>query len=319
MKINNSSLLMTILIVVLSSKMAFCATPPVVTVHIEPTVEDNFSKASFFLRLPEKVKKPRYILVLVPGYNGNGNGLLKNEKWLAFAEQTQGAIVACTFKSMKKGSGRAVHYAAAQHGSGAALEKAIKQLDAKDQHSLKDLPLLIYGHSAGGQFAYGFSCHNPKRMIGFGATKGGYYFPKPIDGSYEVPGLIVSGQKDLARRRIGIRKIYELNRAKGAPWCWLEDNTGHGQAKTLSVVIPYFTELLRMQLGGEQGLPDRSKLVGVSVDLVNKEILNGEKKFSAKDTDLKQGWLPSKSIFDAWSQLDIGTEKYAEQEKSDKK
>lgn len=318
MEIKNTALLLTLLMLAVSSEIAFCATASVVTAHVEPTAEDNFSKASFSLLLPEKVKTPAYILVLVPGFNGNGNGLLKNAQWLAFAEQTQGAIVACTFKAMNKEKGRFVHYAAAQHGSGAALESAIEQLDEKDaHHSLKRLPLLIYGHSAGGQFAYGFSCHNPKRMVGFAATKGGYYFPEPIDGTYKVPGLIISGHKDLARRRKAIRNLFEISRAKGAPWCWMEDSAGHGQANSLSVIIPYFRELLLMQLEGQRKeLPDRSKLAGIMVDLANKEILKGKNVFDAKNTNLKQGWLPSKTVFDVWSQLDTGMHKYAEQENS---
>lgn len=310
-------LLLTLVAMNVFSEMSVFA-EPLTTVHIKPKATDNFSKASFSLRIPEKVEAPRYILVLLPGFNGDGARLLRNKRWFKFVEETSGAMLACTFRMDKK---TPIHYAAAQHGSGSALETAIEQLDAKDTlRSLKELPLLIYGFSAGGQFAYGFSCHNPQRLIGFAAAKGGYYFSEPLDETYKVPGLMISGRKDSGRRKKAIRDLFESHRAKGAPWCWMEDKNGHTAAKCLSVVIPYFGELLRLQLDGQQKkLIDRSKLVGVTVDLVNKNITSRSKTFGANDTNLKQGWLPSESIFTLWSRLDIGMQKYAEQSSSAKK
>ena len=312
MRSSNPSRLLTLFRSRAFPGLAPCEAASTEVVHIQPTSKDNFATASFLLHVPRKVRKPRYILVLVPGLNGDGGWLLRDGQWSGFAEQTGGAIVACTF--VKRG--QFVHYAAAQHGSGTALESAIEQLDTKDSlHSLKDLPVLIYGHSAGGQFAYGFSCHNPTRMIGFAAVKGGCYYPEPIDETYRVPGLMISGRKDLTRRRTAIRGLFELHRAKGASWCWMEDSSGHDQANVLYIVIPYFRELLRLQLRGRQkGFPDRSKLVGIVVDLVDKRILSERKAFGAQDTNLKQGWLPSKSVFELWSQLDTGMMKYSEQE-----
>ena len=288
-------------------------------VHIKPGPQDNFSKAVFYLRVPEKVTKPKYILVLLKGINADGSGLLEHKQWLQFASETQAAIVACTLvKKDKKKYDKHNHYAAAQCGSGAALESAIEKLDeAQKGYSLKELPLLIYGFSAGGQFAFGFSCHNPTRMIGFAAGKGGYYYPEAIKGTYKVPGLMISGKKDKPKRKNAIRELFELNRAQGAPWCWMEDKSSHVEANILSVVIPYFKELLRLQLDGDsKKLPDRSKLVGVSVDLEEGKILSDRKAFDADDTDPKQGWLPSRLVFDAWKREDIGVGKYAEQQKA---
>jgi poly(3-hydroxybutyrate) depolymerase len=287
-------------------------------VHIEPDTRDNFSKAVFYFHVPEKVTAPNYVLVLLPGINADGSGLLTHKEWRQFAEETQAAMVACTFvKKDKRKYDAHNNYSAAQCGSGAALESAIEKFDKTQTTSLADLPLLIYGHSGGGQFAFGFSCHNPKRMIGFAAGKGGYYYPDAIEGTFTVPGLMISGQKDLPRRKNAIRELYRLSRAEGAPWCWMEDKHGHGAANNLSVVIPYFRELLRLQLAGESGRsPDRSKLVGVSVDLENRQVLSGSAAFTTSDTSPKQGWLPSELVFDAWKKEDIGAAKYAEQKKS---
>ena len=67
-------------------------------VSIEPGPEDNFSKAVFYLRVPEKVTKPRYILVLLPGINADGSGLLKHKKWQQFAEENPGGDARLYFR-----------------------------------------------------------------------------------------------------------------------------------------------------------------------------------------------------------------------------
>ena len=157
------------------------------------------------------------------------------------------------------------------------------------------------------------SCHNPKRMIGFAAGKGGYDYTEAVEGTFKVLGLMISGQEHPPRRKNAIRDLYKLSRAKGAPWCWMEGKNGHGAANNLSVVVPYFKGLLRLQLDGQAtAFPDRSKLVGISVDLMNKEILSEHKAFDANDRNPRQGWLPSKSAFGVWEKEDIGMGKYGE-------
>ncbi|MCP5115981.1 MAG: hypothetical protein GY953_34565 [bacterium] len=61
-------------------------------VHIKPGPQDNFSKAVFYLRVPEKVTNPKYILVLLKGINADGSGLLKHKQWLQFASETGCAV-----------------------------------------------------------------------------------------------------------------------------------------------------------------------------------------------------------------------------------
>lgn len=286
------------------------------TVDIKPRKGDNFIQASFDFLIPQKIAKPRYILVLVPGFNGNGLGFLQHKGWREFAEETEAAIVACTFKALPEETDEEienyVHYAAAQHGSGAVLEQAIEQFDQMaSRFSLKDLPLLIYGHSAGGQFAYGFSCHKPKRMIGFAAAKGGYYYPEPVDGTYDVPGLMISGEQDLARRRKEIRSLFESHRKHGAPWCWMEDAYGHGTASTLDVIFPYFKELIRLRLpAASDTLNAISKNSGVTVNLETQTIIDKKAGALSNTTDLRSGYLPSATVFKIWLQHDTGSRKY---------
>ena len=214
-------------------------------ISIPATDQDNFNEAEFSLRLPDAVQNPKFLLILLTGFNGDSAPLLEDAIWLDFAEEIQAAMIACTFRSDPHNLDAHAHYSAAQHGSGAALDTAIEQFaEHVDACNFSSLPLLIYGHSAGGQFAYGYSCHQPKRMLGFAAGKGGYYFPEPVADTYDVPGLLISGAKDLERRRQAIRELYEHHHAHGAPWILSEDNYGHEVADTLNLVIPFFRSLV---------------------------------------------------------------------------
>lgn len=217
-----------------------------VSCSIEPSDQDNFASAHFHLCLPAAVEKPSYLLVLVPGINGDGRTMLaEGHPWLAFAEETRAVVLACSFQSLSKDAPNYRHYAAARNGSGHALEKALDRLTREiGQPDWNALPLLFYGFSAGGQFAYGFSCHQPKRMLGFVAVKGGYYFPQPVEGTYDVPALLIAGARDLPRRREAIRRLFQDNTSRGAPWTLHEDRGGHDESSMRAVVLPWIRALL---------------------------------------------------------------------------
>ena len=214
--------------------------------NVQPTENDNFIKAAFDFCLPEQVKTPKFLLILLTGYNGDSSTLCEDPQWLAFAREIEAAIIACTFQSGETNLEAKKHYSAAQHGSGAALDRAIEHF-ASEHPALTKLKLFVYGHSAGGQFAYGYSCHKPERMLGFAAGKGGYYFPEPKEQTYRVPGLLISGAQDQNRRRHALRELFKDHRKQGAPWCLLEDSAGHEQADTLNAVIPFFRGIVQAE------------------------------------------------------------------------
>ncbi len=309
----NRKVLQAVLLTLLAS-CAIC-TVSAEPVHIAPGINDNFSKASFDLLVPKKVTSPEFIYVLVPGIDGDGEKLLTNPFFLEFAEKMNAALIACTFKSNDKNNPKYVPYSAAQHGSGAALESAIRQLAAKNPaYSLSDLPLLIRGFSAGGQFAYGFSCYNPRRIIGFAAIKGGYYYPDPMPETYKVPGLIISGRTDLPRRRAAVRKLFESHREKGALWCWMEDDAGHEtNQQSESAVQLYLEGCVRLRLQTVASSKISPEHRGVTVDLFSKEILHEGVPLGEEVGNPRIGFLPSQDAWQAWSRTDTGSLKYSEQ------
>ena len=248
--------------------------------------------------------------MLLPGYNEPGDHLAEHPGWSDLADHTGGAIIACTFMARPKAD-NAVHYAAANYGSGKALDSAVDLLGQKVANpGLKHLPFLMYGHSAGGQYAYGYSCYHPQRLIGFVSVKGGIFFPEPKTETYHIPGLIISGEKDLDRRKIAIRTLFESHRKHGAPWCWMEEkNKGHKEGDCLSVAIPYIQSILNLRLDDTSNALKRiSPDTGIWVHMADQTVSSNAVKNIQKAINL--GWLPGKNIYEKWRTLDNGPGKY---------
>jgi pimeloyl-ACP methyl ester carboxylesterase len=225
------------------------------------------------------------------------------------AQSTGGAMIGCTFQSRPK-EDRSIHYAAANYGSGRALDLAVRQLSEHlGKPAFVDLPFLMYGYSAGGQFAYGYSCHDPRRLLGFVAVKGGIYIQEPLDETYQVPGLVISGELDLGKRRKAIRYLFEAHRNHDAPWCWMEERgQGHKEGECLFVAAPFLKSILGMRLNkNNKRIREDISSEGLWLDLANQKIFQ---KGHLNHDHLKTGWLPGADVFEKWKTLDNGAKKY---------
>lgn len=64
----------------------------------QPKGKDGFTTAEFRLWVPESVPKLRGVLVLLPGWQGDGRGMADDSAWQAFAEGEGFALLGCHFK-----------------------------------------------------------------------------------------------------------------------------------------------------------------------------------------------------------------------------
>ena len=281
------------------------------SIEVSPAPNANFEHASFTIYMPES-EEIRYIMVAVWGFSQDGR-FLAREDWLqSFVQKTKGALIGCYFRS-EPAYRREIHYAAAAYGSGPALDMAIEEFDTLfPDHDLKNLPLFIWGQSAGGQYAYGYSCYRPERLIGFFASKGGIYFKDPLPGTYKVPALIISGERDEDWRKENIRYLFEIHRENGAPWCWMEEKEqGHMVGKSKELILPYCAELLARRLD-----PESHKLFNLNVDNCVTVDLNTQQVLPSDHAQEIQiiytGVLPSRKVYEIWKSLDNGEKKYIE-------
>jgi poly(3-hydroxybutyrate) depolymerase len=273
--------------------------------EIKPKASDNFIKAEFRLWLDDGAPAPRALLVVLPGWQGDGRGYVTNASWQTFARKHKLGILSLKFQSEENGPA----YHTVEGGSGDALFAALRKLatDSK-QPAVADARLLIWGHSAGGQVAYGLGCFKPERVIGFAAIKGGYYHSKFNPRVRQIPAMFFIGERDQDFRRENITKLFEDNRGSGALWCvTTEPRAGHEVGKVNDVILPFFEACIKLRLPasasasltsldsakGWTGLRDTFELKAPGA--------------SAGVARVKTVWLPDEATAKAWQSLARGS------------
>jgi hypothetical protein len=265
----------------------------------------NFDKALFRLSLiaDEPVSG---ILVLVPGSNSDGRGEVEDPEWKAFAERHNLALLGCYFTDVPHEEMAIEQYAKASDGSGEALLSAIRHFAEKSNHpDLINAPFLLWGHSAGGQFNYEFTCWKPERVFAFVVNKGGVYYSQLAPpAARTVPGIFFTGEKDLEFRTNVVKGIFTLNRRFDARWCYApEPGAGHEVGGTKTLALQFFNQCLSSTSGKGSFVP-RMYIDCWIGDFHAMEILP-ENKWTKKT--YPDSWLPDELFGSYWLEFIKGT------------
>lgn len=204
--------------------------------------------AEFSHYAPEGVTTPKAILVIVPHSQSDGRDWINEPEWVEFATTHSLALVGCHFKDDHPGW--IEDYCNVRESeSGERLlaylyDKFGLPTPGSDRAGLP--PILLWGYSAGGQFAFEFSVRYPLFVAGFVVNKGGvYYTALTPPATRKIPALFVIGLRD-ARSRINIlRGILELNRKAGAKWFHFEENLAHDYGQSGEAGRQFFEGVLK--------------------------------------------------------------------------
>lgn len=212
----------------------------------------NYSVARFRFWCHPEVKTPRAVAVLVPGSNDDGRALAQDPFWRDFAKRHRLALLGCCFKDHPHENMNIEAYARAGDGSGPALLEALGRCAKATEHAeVATAPLLLWGHSAGGEFNYEFACWHPERVAAFVVNKGGYYFTHLAPtATRQVPGIFFIGAKDEEFRIWSVRGIFAVNQRAGAVWkLVIEPDAGHEVGGTRGMAVEYFETVLNNRFG----------------------------------------------------------------------
>jgi hypothetical protein len=229
-----------------------------VSVNLPPPA--NLAVTAFRLVLP--VPEPTAIVVLLPGSNSDGRGLVEQEAWRSWAVEHRVALVGCYFKDEAHADDWIERYADASHGSGQALLDALTRLaSAVGKPEIAGLPLALVGDSAGGQFAYEFTCWRPERVLAFVAHKGGVYFTHLAPATArQVPGLFFIGGHDLTYRRLSLMGIWAMGRRADALWALVDEpDSGHEAVNLGPLSRVFLADALNQRLAHGQFQPAQSQ------------------------------------------------------------
>ncbi len=184
------------------------------------TREGDSGDAVFFWRVPSVA--PVGVLLLVPGYNGSGDSMF-DEGWRRFADERALVLLAPTFQTSPEQLRKNQGYYYPEQGSGSQLEEALAEIHRRT--GVNTDQIMIFGFSAGAQFAHRFALWKPQRVRALVAYSAAWW-SDPSELLQEVPALIMCGEKD---PRYGpTREFFEKAMVLDLPWIWRSySETGH--------------------------------------------------------------------------------------------
>ena len=266
---------------------------------------ENFQLAEFRFWNPNLNDDYNGILVLTPGINRDGREAVLDTVWQKFATKHNLIIVASHFKNYE--SNNNLRYRDASKGSGEILLKSIEKYSHEiSNKNINELPLLLYGFSAGGQYNFEFASWKPERVISFVVNKGGYYDTAVASSdTQKVPGIFFIGEDDLYYRNNLILGIYSANRSQGANWTLItEKDTKHSPKNSKDLSISFFESIMTKRLKDNKlieinsdnpilGFPKRKTFE--FFDKIDKTEFNNWGKLKSLTV-----WLPDENFANIW-------------------
>jgi len=254
-----------------------------------------YDVAQFRMWLPDAAMVPRALLILMPGFEGDGRGMADSREWQEFAAKHKLGIVACFFKGGD--------YQNPASGSGEALDEAIKDLAVQSKHSeITSLNFVMWGHSAGGQVNYNYVQWRPEKVLTFVVNKGAYYTANRERKANDVPGLFFLGLKDAELRIGNIRGIFEEGRKKNAPWCLIEEpGEAHGVGRSEDFARAYFDVILPLRLPENAERPVRVDLSSGWLGNLKDKNIGAANISSWKPAE--SAWLPNEDLAQRWQKI----------------
>jgi len=254
----------------------------------------GFEIAQFRLWHPNPKTPTRAVLICVPGANGDGRGMANQSQWQALATEFDLALIACHLSGGD--------YQNPASGTGQAVDDALEAFGEKiGQRGLEELPLVMWGHSAGGQFNYNYSQWEPDRILTFIVNKGGYYVKPEEDDSHEIPAMFFLGTQDKDYRVEGITNIYLEGAENEALWCLFREPGGHGVGASLRYAMKYYRTIIPMRLPeGESRLQSLDRAEGWLGHLETYEILPAK---SADWNPENTAWFPTEELAQDWVEI----------------
>jgi len=221
-------------------------------------------------------------LILCPGHNGNGEEMIRDDAWTAFAQKENLDLAGLSFASDDNSQDEG--YFKAESGSGALLLEGLKRAFGPTPR-----PLLLYGFSRGAQFVDSFVRWKPAGVAAwcaYSATE----WENPETSAQEPRGIIACGDEDEPNYSSAVFQFLR-GRSMDKPWTWVSlAHTGHCRSVALeSLARAYFAALLHNPTAN-----------GLWLDVDTKNTLAPEE---LREHPTLAAWLPDRSVAEAWKNL----------------
>lgn len=216
-------------------------------------------------------------LVLCPGWNGDGGAMLRDPGWQELARKHQLALVGLSFASDDEDGAEAGYHHSAK-GSGQLLVDGVRQI------TKREVPLVLFGFSRGGQFVHAITCQFPEKVRTWACTGIGPTEEMPKETKAKPPGLLVCGLDD--GNTSTSREAYLSGLRAKWPVCWL------GVEKSGHVIEPRAAAWVRTYFDAVLALPRNN--AGVWAEVGDERGLEGF---------LVRCWFPDEKTQDSWKKF----------------
>jgi hypothetical protein len=268
--------------------------------RVYPIANSNYMEAYFALHVPDFEGNLRGILVIVPGFNSDGRYYKDEAVFREFAREERLAIVSCYYRGDQDYYN---YYDNVSRGSGPALMRVIDEFALrKEMPELKNVPLLLWGHSAGGMFSYAFTNWRPDIVAACTPVRSAEFVIEPSDSAKNTPVMFQVGEYDDV---IWVRSCIDFcvdHRAQGALWGYaIEPGATHQIAYSTDLSLPFFSAVLRKRVG--EGVSHYSQML--PVDSTDCWLGNYYTKMIYSYLDYpgdksQAAWLPDSASADTW-------------------
>jgi hypothetical protein len=283
------------------------------TLDLSAPPGNNYDKAEFRLWLPDDPGAVRALVILVPGSNGDGRPMADEPFWREFATRHRLGLVGCRFTDKPHEQMFIEHYADVSKGTGQALLGALTAFASRSNHAeLATVPLLLWGMSAGGEFNYEFVAWKPERVVAFIVNKGNiYYTALAPPAARNVPGLLLTGEKDLEFRTNTIVGLFAVNRRAGALWALAEEpGLGHAVGRSRDMAAIFFEDMLAARLPEASSTVDHARqlrpLAEQSGYVGDLKARTFQPVGDSRAPDHPTAWLPNVRVARAWQAVTTG-------------
>jgi pimeloyl-ACP methyl ester carboxylesterase len=267
---------------------------PLISCGREEAWAEIFGKTEvpFHAWSPDGIKAGASVLVLVPGYNGDGVRMLDG-RWKAFAEKNALVLLAPTFHAEGNENNQGKGYYYPEQGSGKVMEKALR--DLKQRTGVNTDKVLFFGFSAGAHYVHRFALWRPKRVKAFVAYSAGWW-SDPSGKLKSVPALIMCGDSD--ERYTPTFEFFKKGQKLGCPWIW------RSYANTDHVLTPAVRDMAEVFLAyyakGRPVMPPRTQIDAERWygDIQTFKVVGEAEKTSIPEDQRIE--LPSKKVADVW-------------------
>lgn len=165
-------------------------------------------------------------LVLCPGYNADGEAMMRSPVWRELAKRHRLVLVGLSFASAEddlQPEGRRGYYYV-EKGSGRLLLEGVRKIAGKE------VPVSLFGFSGGAHFVHRLAYRFPDKVRVWAVSGFGWHDEAPADSNAKPPGIFVCGLDD--ERLPATRDAFLSARRAKWPVCW------YGVPKSGHVIDP---------------------------------------------------------------------------------